>query len=299
MRHALGGEVAQVGGVDLFDFELDIQEFKQVAAVVGAIDALHQRGFLFRGEVVTGTVGMQDAGQFAIDLAHRQADLLFGCRTFFLGGGGLGGFAARWLLRVLLVRFLAQFFSRLGDHLFHAGAAILFVQTHAEHVFDHILRKGLVEFGLFGVAQVAIAVVQGDDIRIMLFVEQIDGQFEDHGTQVGPQALAANGVGAPKLFVKHTCHGDALGAEFCIERYHFAGYALVVTLAVAVPFFDLHALVVDLLDQALEFGLLLVLRFCLQHKLDNGQVALVGWFEQGILEWGGAHGGRGGNGNGE
>jgi hypothetical protein len=69
--------------VDLFDLKLKLQQLQQVALRIGVVDPLHQRGLAFLVVRIGGAIGMQRAGQLAVDLADRLARfglLRFGAR---------------------------------------------------------------------------------------------------------------------------------------------------------------------------------------------------------------------------
>ena len=175
-------DVIQGKLINVFQFQLQLEQLQQVVLVIGLIHALHQRGFARAFSGIGFTVRMQRTDQLAIHLADRLAQLpLLGLLPGFLRElfGRLGAFGPTVFVRLSLgVEFglaFMDFFLGAGLEFIGRADVQLFAEIQTQRVFQHILHAFEIRCFLKVVVRLAVAVVNAFHLGILARRDQLSG----------------------------------------------------------------------------------------------------------------------------
>ena len=244
------------------------QQGLQVIACIGLVGLLRQLRFAGALGGVGFAVGVQRAGQFAEDLAHRLAGLQR-CRVLALArsvalpafGGllvaGVGGLPSCFIRlppglclgRQVLRGMLHQFVNRLR--------LVPLDRVVAQHLAKQGLGVGDLQFADVGLRDVAVPDKDCLDLGIKAVFEQLFGQLWDPGLQLA--ALRLGQFGAVRLayhqVVEKPEERQKGHTQAGLQRLELGGLELVVACAVSLPLGQQLALLVNLPDQPIEGAL--------------------------------------------
>ncbi|WP_407513118.1 hypothetical protein [Ralstonia sp. GP71] len=244
--------------VDVLKLQLQFQQLQEVVLVIRLVDALHEAGLAVPLLRIGFTVGVQGAGELAIDLADGQADLrLFVCLLCF----------CRKLLRRFLPRGPAGFTLGCGGGLFlgllrqvRTGALQqCFLRVHVRVIAEADAEGGLQPcLHLRGLhrgfpVEVRAAVLVVERLQASVFINQVTRKIDD---ERGYLAALGLGEGIVLIDLVQAAHKADLQCDAAaLQRQELAGISALELNGDRLPIRQPLAPILDLLDQRVECSL--------------------------------------------